>query len=212
MNEKPTFLLSISCLTYNQSSYITDAMNGFVMQQTDFPFVAVIVDDASTDGEQEVIRKYVNEHFDHSAESGYKEWETEDAFWTFARHSENKSCRFVVVYLKKNLWKEPEKKAEVTRDWYNSKYIAICEGDDYWTDPEKLQKQVDFLEEHEAYSMCFHGATLLNECGSEVTSSYHTIREGDYGPNDIFPMWVVPTASALYSRLMAAAIRRIRST
>ena len=158
MNEKPTFLLVIECMTYNQSAYITDAMNGFVMQQTDFPFVAVIVDDASTDGEQEVIRKYVDENFDHSLESGFKEWETEDAFWTFARHSENKSCHFVVVYLKKNLWKEREKKAEVIKDWCKTKYVALCEGDDYWIDPLKLQKQVGYLQEHDECIMCTHAA------------------------------------------------------
>lgn len=122
------------------------------MQQTNFPFVAVIVDDASTDGEQEVIRKYVDEHFDHSQESDFKEWETEDAFWTFAQHIENRNCHFVVIYLKKNLYGNPKKK-EIIKPYLQSKYIAICEGDDYWTDPLKLQKQVGFLEEHEEYCM-----------------------------------------------------------
>lgn len=154
MDENKVYAVSIKCMTYNQSSYITDAMNGFVMQHTNFPFVAVIVDDASTDGEQRVIRKYVDEHFDHSVDSGYKEWETEDAFWTYAQHKENKNCHFVMVYLKKNLYKQQEKKQMVIKDWVNSKYIALCEGDDYWTDPMKLQKQVVFLEENECYSMC----------------------------------------------------------
>ena len=83
------FLLAIQCMTFNQSQYIIDAMKGFVSQQTDFPFVAVIIDDASTDGEQDVIREFVYEHFDHSVESGFKEWETEDAFWIFACHKHN---------------------------------------------------------------------------------------------------------------------------
>lgn len=146
------YLVNIRCTTYNQASYISDALNGFVMQQTNFPFVAVIVDDASTDGEQEVIRKYVDEHFDHSQESDFKEWETEDAFWTFAQHIENRNCHFVVIYLKKNLYGNPKKK-EIIKPYLQSKYIAICEGDDYWTDPLKLQKQVGFLEEHEEYCM-----------------------------------------------------------
>ena len=146
------YLVSIRCNTFNQASYIEDAMNGFCMQQTNFPFVAVIIDDASTDGEQEVIRKYVDEHFDHSPESGFKEWETEDAFWTFAQHKENKNCYFVAVYLKKNLFGNPKKNA-ITKEFLQSKYIALCEGDDYWVDPHKLQKQVDFLEGHEECSM-----------------------------------------------------------
>ena len=62
------FLVCIRCTTFNQSAYITDALNGFAMQQTDFPFVTAVIDDASTDGEQEVIKAYVNEHFYHSEE------------------------------------------------------------------------------------------------------------------------------------------------
>ena len=153
--EVSVYKVCVNCTTYNQSSYITDALNGFVLQQTGFPFVAVIVDDASTDGEQEVIRSYVNDHFDHSLDSGFKEWETDDAYWTFARHKENVNCHFVVAYLKKNLYKQQEKKKTVIREWMNSKYIALCEGDDYWIDPLKLQKQVDFLEANEDYSLCF---------------------------------------------------------
>ena len=153
--EVSVYKVCVNCTTYNQSSYITDALNGFVMQQTRFPFIAVVVDDASTDGEQKVIRSYVNDHFDHSLDSGFKEWETDDAYWTFARHKENVNCHFVVAYLKKNLYKQQEKKKTVIREWMNSKYIALCEGDDYWIDPLKLQKQVDFLEAHEDYALCF---------------------------------------------------------
>lgn len=165
MVSKP-YLLSIQCMTYNQSAYITDALNGFTMQRTNFPFVAVVVDDASTDGEQEVIKSYVDEHCDHATESGYKEWETEDAYWTFAQHKENENCHIVVACLKRNLYREQNKKEEVIKDWMNAKYIALCEGDDYWTDPLKLQKQVDFLEEHEDYAMCFTNC-IVNNAGKE---------------------------------------------
>lgn len=150
------FLVSINCMAYNQSGFIVDALNGFAMQQTDFPYVAVIVDDASTDGEQKVIRNYVDEHFDHSLESGYKEWETEDALWIRAEHTENRNCQFVVAFLKKNLFRFPQKKTEVIQDCCNTKYVAFCEGDDYWSDPLKLQKQIDFMEAHPDYSMCCH--------------------------------------------------------
>lgn len=148
------FLVSILCETYNQSQYITDTLDGFVVQQTTFPFVAVVIDDASTDGEQSVIKDYIESHFDCSMNSDFRQWETEDAYWTFARHLKNKSCYFVAVFLKKNLYEDMEKKEIVVKDWFNSKYKAICEGDDYWTDSQKLQKQVDFLELHEDYSMC----------------------------------------------------------
>ena len=154
------FLVGIHCITYNQSSYITDALNGFTMQQTNFPFVAIIIDDASTDGEQDVIRKYVEEYFDHTIESGYREWETEDAYWSFARHKANVNCHFVTVFLKKNLYQEPNKKSELIKKWMDVKYIAICEGDDYWIDSSKLQKQVDYLVMHEDVSLCYHNVKV----------------------------------------------------
>lgn len=191
------FLVSINCITYNQSSYIIDAMNGFAMQQTDFPFVAVIIDDASTDGEQKVIRNYVDVHFNHSLESGFKEWETEDAYWTLAQHKENKNCHFVVVYLRRNLFKSPDKKAEIIKDWCKAKYIAICEGDDYWTDPLKLQKQVFFLEAHEEYSMCFHKVDMKTDVLGERSRFTH-LEERDYTSREIYEIWTVPTCSVVY--------------
>ena len=71
--EYPKFKVCCMCFTFNQAKYITDAMNGFTMQQTSFPFVCTIVDDASTDGEQEVIKQYVDENFDFSPDNIIKE-------------------------------------------------------------------------------------------------------------------------------------------
>lgn len=197
-----SFLISISCITYNQALYITDAMDGFSMQQTNFPFVAVIIDDASTDGEQAVIKSYVKEHFDHSEKTGYRGWETEDACWIFARHKVNENCHFVVVLLKRNLFKEPEKKSAVVKEWMDTKYIAICEGDDYWTDPLKLQKQVDFLEGHPEFSMCFHGAEVKveNSPSSEQKNgtNYSRIENREYVSTEFVSGWLVPTASIVF--------------
>lgn len=168
------FLVCIRCMTYNQSAYISDALNGFAMQQTNFPFLAVIVDDASTDGEQEVIKSYVEEHFDHSEKTGYREWETEDAHWTFARHKENDNCHFVVVFLKRNLYKESEKKKAIIKDWVEAKYVAFCEGDDYWIDTMKLQKQLDFLEGNEEYDMvCTRFRKLQDSNGAYIDSDLY---------------------------------------
>lgn len=194
------FIVSIHCMTYNHSAYITDALNGFAMQQTDFPFVALVFDDASTDGEQEVIRKYLDEHFDHSEETGYKQWETDDANYTFARHKSNGNCFFLVALLKKNLYRNP-RKGELIKAWdEKAKYIAMCEGDDYWTDPLKLQKQVSFLESHPDFSMCFHGSDILNLSNREVTIHCDTIETREYFVNDVFPKWVPHTSSFMYRR------------
>jgi glycosyltransferase involved in cell wall biosynthesis len=200
MNNGFLYLVRTVCYTYNHENYILDALKSFAMQQTSFPVVYTIVDDASTDNTPVVLRQFVEENFDlGDALIGYEK-DTDYGHVTFARHKTNENCYFAVVYLKENHYSQKRSKAPYLTEWDDTKYIAICEGDDYWTDPLKLQKQVDFLEAHEEYSMCFHGAKVLNECGAKVTSSYQKIKEGDYGPNDIFPMWVVPTASVVYRR------------
>lgn len=156
MEEAAFFLLRVSCVTYNHSAYIIDAMNGFVMQQTSFPFVCTIVDDASTDGQQDVIRTFVIENFDEQDTSIAYDKDTEYGHVTFARHKSNKNCYFAVVYLKENHYSQKKSKASYLQKWNIVKYMAICEGDDYWTDPLKLQKQVDYMEEHEDCCMCCH--------------------------------------------------------
>lgn len=150
------FLVRVSCMTYNHHAYITDAMNGFVMQQTDFPFVCTIVDDASTDGEPEVIKNYLLENFDLPDTSVAYEKDTDYGHVTFARHKTNNNCYFAVIYLKENHYSLRKTKLPYLTEWTDTKYVAICEGDDYWTDPLKLQKQVSFLEEHPDYSLCCH--------------------------------------------------------
>lgn len=166
MNFKDNYLLCVRCMTYNHSEYIKDALDGFCMQRTKFPFYTVVFDDASTDGEQEVIKSYMERHFELSEGSGCKQWEKEEAVFVFARHKENENCYFLVVYLKKNLYKTP-RKDELIKEWCVAKYIALCEGDDYWTDPLKLQKQVEFLEGHEDYSLCFTNSIVKRQ-GKDV--------------------------------------------
>ena len=155
MSGQNAFLLRVHCSTYNQCAFITDALNGFVMQQTNFPFVCTIMDDASTDGEQEVIREYLNDCFDLQDHSVAYEIETEDCYTIFAQHKKNKNCFFAVIFLKENHYSKKKPKNAYITEWSRTKYRALCEGDDYWIDPLKLQKQVDFLETHEDYSMCF---------------------------------------------------------
>lgn len=148
---KVKYKVSVRCMTFNQAMYITDAMNGFCMQQTSFPFVCCIVDDASTDGERDVINKYVEENFDFSENSiGYKN-ETDYAYITFAQHRTNKNCYFAVLLLKENLYskKQGYKKLQYISEWDScADYITYCEGDDCWNNPLKLQKQVEYMDEH----------------------------------------------------------------
>ena len=154
--EYPKFKVCVRCFTFNQADYIEDAMNGFTMQQTDFPFVCCIVDDASTDGEQDVIKKYMDMHFDYSPNSVSFEKETDYAYIHYAQHKENKNCYFAVLFLKSNLYSKKENylKYIYIAEWREScEYEAICEGDDYWINPLKLHLQVDFLDRHPDFGM-----------------------------------------------------------
>ena len=155
--EYPKFKVTVSCMTYNHSKYITDAMNGFTMQQTSFPFVCTIVDDASTDGEQEVIRKYVEDNFDLSEASVAFQKETDYAHITYAQHKTNKNCFFAVLYLKENNYSHKKDKSRYLNEWREGvAYMALCEGDDYWIVPDKLQKQVQALDEYTGIDICAH--------------------------------------------------------
>ena len=127
-------LVSICCITYNHEDYIRQCLDGFLIQETSFQFEILIHDDASTDKTSEIIREY---------ELKYPEI-IKPIYQTVNQYS--KGVR-------------PINKFNFERA--RGKYIALCEGDDYWTDPLKLQKQVDFLEENEDCSLCFHASKSI---------------------------------------------------
>lgn len=143
-------MVATRCFTYNHAPYIEDALRGFAMQETTFPVVTIIVDDASTDGEQEVIRSYLSEHF----QSPYRTEETEYANIICARHKTNANCDFVVLLLRYNHYSIKKPKMPYLSEWLdNARYQALCEGDDYWIEPKKLQMQVEYMENHQDYGM-----------------------------------------------------------
>lgn len=161
ISKRIDFLVCIHCMTYNHAPFIEDTMNGFCLQRTTFPFVAVIVDDASTDNEPEVIRHYVNHHFDiENAEC----WETDDAHFIYTRHKENLNCFFLVILLKYNFWQIKKNKAPLYAKYEKqSKYIAICEGDDYWMVENKLQVQVDYLTKNPDSGLVFNSSKVYDQ-------------------------------------------------
>ena len=131
-------LVSVLCTAYNHENYIRQCLEGIVSQKTDFPFQAIVHDDASTDHTAEIIKEYELQ-YPHIIHAIYQ--------------NENQMSQGVPVYRKYIL---PLAK---------SKYIAFCEGDDYWVDNLKLQKQISFLEEHPEYSAAVHNVlTVDREC------------------------------------------------
>lgn len=195
------FMLRVSCSTFNHASYIEDAMNGFTMQQTTFPYICTIVDDNSTDGEQEVLRNYLQQHFLLDEDAVARQKETDDYLMTFARHKENHNCFFAVYLLKYNHYSIKKAKEPYYKDLNaNIKYAAICEGDDYWTDPNKLQMQVDFLETHPEYSMCFHDVAIKAEKGREWYDVFGKLENRDYTGMENMVTWSVPTCSMVMRR------------
>lgn len=122
-------MVTIRCLSYNHERYIRECLEGFVIQKTYFRFEAIVHDDASTDGTAAIVREYAEKYPDIIKPI----YETENQY---SKH--NGSL------------------ARIMDEHTHGKYVAICEGDDYWTDPLKLQKQFDFMETHPECSMCFH--------------------------------------------------------
>ncbi len=158
-----TDLLHTLCLTYNHESFIEEALNGFAIQRTSFPVVYVIIDDASTDHTVEVLNCFLQNHFNVDGFTGGFDKEMDYGRVTFAQHKNNSNCLFMVIRLKENHYRIAKSKYPYYKEWANTKYVAICEGDDYWTDPLKLQKQIDFLETHNDFSICFHEAKVYNQ-------------------------------------------------
>lgn len=138
-------LVSIVTFTYNHEKYISQTLDGFIMQKTNFDFDIIIHDDASTDTTQSIIKKY------------------EKKFPNLIRP----------IYQKKN--QKSRGSGIVTRIAFGlirGKYVALCEGDDYWTDPFKLQNQVNFLEANDTYAMCCTDYDVLDNISGAFERNY----------------------------------------
>ena len=162
------YKVCVYCNTYNQASYIKDTMDGFCIQQTNFPFVCMIMDDASTDGEPEVIKQYLHDYFDI-------EWtkETDDYHLTLARHQENKNCYFAVYLLKYNHYSIKKRRLRYYRELTDEiDYVALCEGDDYWTDAHKLQKQADALDATPQVTLVYTNFQTIDGEGNPISRPF----------------------------------------
>lgn len=171
MNIQSEVLVSICCVTYNHEKYIRQCLDGFVMQNTNFIFEILVHEDASTDNTANIIREY---------EQQYPQL-------------------FRCVFQTENQFYKQNTLINILFPMARGKYIALCEGDDYWIDPLKLQKQIDFLETNSDFAICFHNVLKSFEDTDEPDQYYH--------PRNIKDIWTIedlcrfnfiPTCSVVY--------------
>lgn len=174
-DEQP--LVCIKCLVYNHEPYLRECLDGFVMQQTNFPFVAIVHDDASTDNSADIIREYAAKYPNiikpiYETENQYSKGDGSLA------HIMNAAV-----------------------DATSAKYIAMCEGDDYWTYPNKLQQQVDFMEKHDEYGMICSPSAIYEQIsgtclGIKGISGDEIFENLFHGHSDLF------TATTLFRKIV----------
>lgn len=168
MSEQKNILVSVSMITYNHEAFIGEAIEGVVMQKTNFPFELVIGEDCSTDNTRDICIEYQKKYPD-------------------------------IIRLRL-----PEKNQGMMLNWINniesgqSKYIALCDGDDYWTDPYKLQKQVDFMEANPDFALCAHSVYTLmcEELDENIEMERDTLTTEDI----ILKDWGLLTASIFFRK------------
>ncbi len=180
--DKRPLMVTIQCFTYNHEAYIRQCLNGFIIQETDFRFEAVVHDDASTDGTAAIIREYAEKYPDVIRPI----YETENQY--------SKRDGSLQRIMNSNC---------------HGKYIACCEGDDYWIDPMKLQKQVDFMEKHQECTLVLsNGLGLFEEKGIIFKLNPIPTKESKFLTMDEVLMekgGLIPTASMCFRREIADA-------
>ena len=129
-------MVTIQCLAYNQKPYIRQCLEGFAMQKANFRFEAIVHDDASTDGTADIIREYAEKYPDIIK---------------------------AIIETENQYTKNDGSLQRIMNENSRGKYIALCEGDDYWIDPLKLQKQFDYLEEYPEINICCHSSKRIKD-------------------------------------------------
>lgn len=171
-------LVSICCITYNHENYIRDAIVGFLMQKTSFPIEIIIHDDASTDNTAQIIKEYEDKYPD----------------------------LFCNIFQNENQWSKGGGSifARFVYPQARGKYIALCEGDDYWTDPLKLQKQVDFLENNKDYILTVGGYLTKYITDGNEDVIIRKVRNNDFNNgytftlHDSLKFWLTQPLTALF--------------
>ncbi|MFU8861772.1 MAG: glycosyltransferase [Cyclonatronaceae bacterium] len=154
-----TPLVSVCCTTYNMEKIVSETIDSILAQKTSFPFELIIHDDASTDRTQEIINSYAQKY----------------------------PGIIKTIFQKKNIYTSHEGGLGYMFNNFilpetRGEFIAISDGDDYWTDPEKLQKQIDHLNATSESVACFTNARIINEIDSNRSREYHNNQEEGFVP------------------------------
>lgn len=171
-------LVSVLVTTYQHEEFIGECLDGILKQKTSFPIEILVGEDQSKDKTRDICKNYAEEHPD-KIRLFLRDRKTSQLY----DENGNFLCRFNGKWLGLSM---------------RGKYIASCEGDDYWTSENKLQKQVDFLEANPDFSMCFHNAKIICTHRPE-TFTFSKMKEGEYTGLDLYKNWIVPTASVVFS-------------
>jgi len=162
-NDKP--LVTICCITYNHERHVSKALDSFLMQRTDFNFEILISDDCSTDNTINIIKEYAKKH----------------------------PSIVKTIFAKVNQYSQGVEPLSTLLAKATGKYVAICEGDDYWTNPDKLAKQVQVFEKNKNVTICFHPARVL-----DLRNNKTTVACKHYDKNRTVPTESVITGSGAF--------------
>jgi len=162
--------VSIVLIAYNHEKYVEDALKGILLQKTAFDIEVVVGDDASSDGTLSIIENFMKDT----------------------------RCDCNIIARKENVGVAENFLSTIAQ--CRGEYIALLEGDDYWTDPNKLQEQVDFLDSHPEYSMCFHNGVRMNEQGTITGPTCAKNQKATTNITDILQKNYIPTHSVLFRK------------
>lgn len=166
-------LVSIIMITYGHEKYIQKAIEGVFLQKTNFPVELIIANDCSPDNTDELVKEIIKKS-------------PPNIQVRYTKHEANKGMNLNFIWAYQQV---------------KGKYVAVCEGDDYWTDENKLQKQVDFLEQNPDYSISCHNIFLLNGENLSSNSPYDKENTEDtYTLDDLAHRNIIPTLSVVYRR------------
>lgn len=164
-------VVSVFCITYNHERFIRKAIEGYLMQETTFPVEIFVHDDASTDGTVGIIKEYATKY---------------PQLFSTVLQTENQYSKAKFAFIYEYLAKQ------------RGEFVALCEGDDYWISPHKLQKQVEMLEGESTASLCFHNALVQQSEDGSLKPMHRKLKKSVFGLDDTLRGWFMPTASIVF--------------